>query len=336
MLLLALVSLPGMLHAEGKGDEPADPVVDLAVTAPATGVITRPAGGLPAKPCTSRPGLAPDMVIIPAGRFYMGFPDTESGRDSVEGPSHGVTLVQPFALSRCEVTVAEYRAFVKDTGYVSDGETKGCYALKDDGSGGELRKDRDWRKPGFVQEDNHPVVCVSWRDARAYAHWLSLRTGERYRLPSEAEWEYAARAGTETPRYWGADGDNTQACGFANGADLSVKELFNDWKWGVNNCHDKYVFTAPAGSFQRNWFGLSDMLGNALEWVADCWHGSYSGGPPVDGSSWLDDAGGDCSQRVLRGGGWSYLPRNLRSAFRNWFPAVEASINVGFRLARAL
>jgi formylglycine-generating enzyme required for sulfatase activity len=289
-------------------------------------------GTLPAAPCTSRPGEGPEMVLIAAGRFEMGSLEGEAGRYPDEGPQRPVTVVRPFALARCETTVGEFRRFAAETGYVTDAERgAGCYTLSEDGGTVEQRKEASWRAPGFPQDDGHPVVCVSFSDARVYARWLSLRTGAAYRLPTEAEWEYAARGGTTTSRFWGDDAD--AACAYANGADQSAKAGFADWT--VADCDDRALYTAPAGSYRRNAFGLSDMLGNVWEWVEDCWHDSYAEAP-ADGSAWLEGGGGDCARRVLRGGGWYYKPGNLRSAYRSRLTADEASYNVGIRLARTL
>jgi len=274
------------------------------------------------------------MVVIEAGRFSMGSTEGEEGRFDNEGPQHPVSVVKPFALARCETTVGEFRRFVEETGYETDAERGGgCYALKADGFGWEQRADASWSSPRFAQDDTHPVVCVSFNDARAYARWLSLRTGATYRLPTEAEWEYAARAGTTTSRFWGDDPD--AACVYANGADRTVKDRLPDLKWAVAECDDGALFTAPAGSYRRNPFGLSDMLGNAWEWVEDCWHESYEGAPS-DGSAWLETGGGDCARRVLRGGGWNSGPGYLRSAARYRLTADGADFAVGLRLARTL
>lgn len=173
---------------------------------------------LSAIPCTSEPGMGPEMVLVESGRFVMGSPEDEEGRRDNEGPQKEITIVQPFAIARCETTVGEFRRFVEETGYVTEAESgEGCYALNEAGTGGEQRQDRNWRDPGFSQTDDHPVVCVSWNDAVAYAEWLSRRTGVTYRLPSEAEWEYAARAGAEFSRFWGDEPD--EGCDFANAAD---------------------------------------------------------------------------------------------------------------------
>jgi sulfatase modifying factor 1 len=179
-----------------------------------------------------------------------------------------------------------------------------------------------------VQTDSHPVLCVSWNDARAYAQWLSRKTGKRYRLPTEAEWEYAARAGGTAARYWGDD--PAQACRFANVADQS---RIQTWAFGQKHeCTDCHYFTAPAAAYAPNRFGLYDMIGNVWEWTDDCWNASY-GGAPADGTAWTV---GYCSQHVCRGGSWSTVPRFARSAARHKNPADFRDNLTGFRLARNL
>jgi len=290
--------------------------------------------GLPAKPCQSRPGEGPEMILIEPGPFRMGSPQADAEADAAERPQHPVTIVRPFAIARCETTVGEFRRFVAETGYRTDAERgDGCYTLNEAGDDSEQRAGSSWRGPGFPQTDAHPVVCVSHRDARAYARWLSLRTGADYRLPTEAEWEYAARGGTTTSRFWGDSAD--AGCAFANGADRTAKERFALSDGQVMDCDDGALFTAPAGRYRRNAFGLSDMIGNAWEWVEDCWHEGYQG-VPSDGSAWLESNGGDCSRRVLRGGSWGSVPRFLRAAGRGGGNADGASSDVGFRLARTL
>ena len=236
----------------------------------------------------------PELVAVPAGTFRMGSgPDDDEALDR-ERPRHRVRVGR-FALGRYEVTRREYRAFAEATG-----------------------ADDSWRDPGFAQGDRHPVVNVSWRDAQAYVQWLSRETGERYRLPSEAEWEYAARGGTTTRRHWG-DSSSSQ-CGYANGT--------------VASCDDGAARTAPVGSYAPNAFGLSDVLGNVWEWTDDCWHENYAGEPPDDGRAWT--RAGDCGRRVLRGGSWYNLPRSLRSAARPWNLAGTRDAFTGFRVARTL
>ena len=211
----------------------------------------------------------PEMAVVPAGSFRMGSPGDEEGRYDDEGPVHGVTIPAPFAVGRYEVTFAEWDACVA---------AGGC---------GRYRPgDRGWGR------GSRPVINVNWNDAKAYVKWLSAKTGKEYRLLSESEWEYAARAGSSTRYSWGDDvGSNRANCA---------------------NCGDSYERTAPVGSFAANGFGLHDMHGNVWEWVEDCWNGSYRGAPK-GGSAWLS---GDCSGRVLRGGSWSNKPRYLRAADR--------------------
>ena len=204
----------------------------------------------------------PEMVVVPAGSFTMGSPSSEKGRYDGEGPQHRVTIPEPFAVGKYEVTFAEWDACVA---------AGGCY--------GHRLYDPGWGR------GQRPVIVVSWEDAKAYVGWLSRKTGERYRLLSEAEWEYAARAGTRTRYHWGHSIGRNQAncdgCG----------SRWDDEK------------TAPVGSFPANGFGLHDVHGNVWEWVEDCWHGSYAGAP-TDGRAWA--TGGDCERRVLRGGSWNY------------------------------
>lgn len=270
--------------------------------------------------------LGPKMVVIPAGKFPMGSPEDEKGRDSDEGPQHRVRISKAFALGVTEVTVTAFRGFVEGTGYRTSAEQgDGCYAWT--GSSWELDKKLHWRKPGFEQGGDHPVVCVSWRDATAYAKWLSGQTGEDYRLPTEAEWEYATRAGTNTRYYWG--NEEEPACRHANCCDTNCEY---PWK---SSCDDGYKNTAPVGRFQPNGFGLFDTSGNVWEWTADCWHGDYENAPE-DGRAWGEEDGGNCARRVLRGGSWSSKPRRLRSADRSRGAPDDRNDRIGFRLARAL
>jgi len=276
----------------------------------------------------------PRMVVIPAGEFTMGSPPAEAGRGVDEGPQRQVAIAQPFALGRSEVTVAEFRRFAEDSGYRTEAERDaralGCsgFIYADPASGPNPQPVTSWRSPGLAQAESHPVLCVSWNDARAYAQWLSKKTGRTYRLPSEAEWEYAARAGSVSARYWGDD--PAQACRFANVADQS---RFQTWGFGQKHeCTDGHYFTAPAGGYAPNRFGLHDMLGNAWEWTEDCWNASYAGAPQ-DGSAW---ATGDCAQRVARGGSWSTVPRFARSATRYRNTADHRDNLTGFRLARVV
>ena len=270
------------------------------------------------------------MVRIPPGKFLMGSPDTEAGRDVNEGPQHEVTISRPFALSCHEITVGQFRQFVENAGYRTTAEKsgKGCYGtnakMTEIGQLAEL----NWKNPGFEQNDNHPVVCVSWDDAQAYVTWLSRRTGAAYRLPTEAEWEYAARAGTTAARYFQDD----QQCKYANGVGQEVISI-GGYKGMWPECDDGYVYTAPVGSFGENHYGLSDMLGNVLELTEDCWHKNYHNAP-TDGSTWLEKGGGNCNHRVGRGGSWLNEPQDLRSAVRSSGSTDDVGFILGFRIAR--
>ncbi|MFZ1415569.1 MAG: formylglycine-generating enzyme family protein [Defluviicoccus sp.] len=278
----------------------------------------------------------PEMVVIPAGSFMMGAAPGEEKREGLRfrlrnlaQPQHRVS-VAAFAAGKYEVTRGEYAAFVKATGR---GAGDGCWIW----TGQRIAKDPDksWRDPGYAQDDRHPVACVSWQDARAYTDWLSGTTGKRYRLLSEAEWEYAARAGTTTARFWGQDPN--QACAYANGADQTAKAgIPGAAGWDVAGCTDGYAYTAPVGSFHANAFGPFDTLGDVFEWVEDVWHNNYRGAP-ADGSAWTDGEARDSSRvRVVRGGSWDYVPSDLRSANRGRRKPIDRGSYKGFRVAQSL
>ena len=271
----------------------------------------------------------PEMVVIPAGQFVMGTAPDEEERENLSAqfrnrsqPQRRV-VVRQFSAGKFEITRGQYRAFAEATHH-SGNE---CFFWN--GSDFELDRQKDWRSPGYVQDDMHPVACVSWEDASAYVRWLSQKTGRNYRLLTEAEWEYAARAGTTTPRYWGDDA--SRLCDFGNGADLTAtRQLPAARRWDSATCDDRHAHTAPVGSFRANAFGLHDMLGNVGEWTQDCWNGNYRGAPP-DGRTW---ASGDCSMRAVRGGAWDDAPTGLRSAYRVGSPTTIRLYSRGFRVAR--
>ena len=274
------------------------PVVQPVVQPPPVpAVLVPPAAPPRPKPppalLTDGPGL-PEMVLIPAGRFTMGVPEAESRREQTDDddarPLHEVVIGQPFYLGKYPITRRQYAAFVNATGY------------KDDGGA--------WRSVGFQTNDDHPVVRVSAIDAEAYAKWLSDATGQTYRLPTEAEWEYATRAGTTTARFWGDD--------------------FADYE---RYAHNDQKGTAPVGGGrQANAFGLVDMLGNVWQWCADPWHPNYKNAPG-DGSVW---AGGDPGRRVFRGGSSGNDPGDLRAGVRYHIDRGSRINDAGFRLARTL
>ncbi len=237
----------------------------------------------------------PEMVVVPAGRFRMG--DLSGGGDSDERPVHDVTIDYSFAVGKYEVTFAEWESCVNDGG---------CTHRPDD---------KGWGR------GTRPVINVSWDDAQEYVAWLSRKTGRAYRLLSEAEWEYVARAGTTTKYWWG----NRASHDYANyGTDECCA--------GVAVGKDRWEYTAPVGSFEANTFGVFDTAGNVWEWVEDCWHSSYKSAPVV-GSAWTT---GDCDMRVLRGGTWILYPGGLRSAIRGRVGTGVRTVGSGFRVARTL
>jgi len=213
----------------------------------------------------------PEMVAIPSGSFDMGSPGSEAGRAKDEGLVHRVN-VAAFALGKTEVTRGQFSAFVKKTKYSSGDK---CWTHE----GGKVEeRNGNWLAPGYAQDDKHPVACINWNDAKAYAEWLSRTTGKKYRLPTEAEWEYAARGNTSTARYWGDKPD--EACAYADVADKTAQaQIRGASSWSAHKCTDGFAYTAPAGSFKANAFGLNDMLGNVWEWTEDSYHDSYKGAP---------------------------------------------------------
>jgi len=260
----------------------------------------------------------PSMVELPTGRFKQGATRAENA-SSFEMPIHWVVIVRPLSMSANPVTVDEFQQFIAATGR----EVQGCDIY--DGEW-KNRPDSSWKSPGFSQSGTHPVTCVSWNDAQAYAGWLSTATGHQYRLPSASEWEYAARSGGEAVQPWNANA--SAACADANVADASAAQRYPGWT--VFACNDGYVYTAPVGSFKANAFGLNDMLGNVFQWTEDCWHPDYVGAP-IDGSA---RSGGDCSERELRGGSWFSTPAYVRANYRNHFAADYRTSSAGFRLVR--
>lgn len=304
--------------------ESADATSSCASSPDASALPAAP-GPLPAAPTGFRDCPdCPEMVPLPAGDFQMGSPSEETGRKENEGPVHRVVLPS-FAIGRTKITRAQFAEFVAASAYKTADH---CYTFED-GAWND-RRNRDWRNPGFAQDDTHPAVCISWLDAKAYAIWLSHKTGQTYRLPTEAEWEYAVRAGTSGPRYWGEATE--QACAFANILDQTAADKLVDiGNIEVHRCADGYPFTAPAMRFAPNRFGLHDMIGNAWEWVEDCGGGDNYTRAPTDGRA---ATLGSCHFRVLRGASWLSPPRETRSAARSTGVALLRSSGTGFRLAR--
>ena len=272
----------------------------------------------------------PDLVVVPAGTYRMGSPASEAERQTWEGPVHGVTITHPFAVGVHEVTRGDFSQFVSETGH-SAGDACSTY---EDGAW-TLRPGRTWRSPGISQTDDHPVVCVSWSDAKAYVAWLGRKTGQAYRLLSESEWEYVARAGTSTARYWG--GSEVEQCRYANGRDQAFVRQYPDWVVDGQitvSCDDGHAGTAPVGSYEANGFGLHDVIGNVWEWVEDCWNESYEGAP-AHGEAWATGSQ-HCQWHMRRGGSWTLNPLSLRSAQRNANESDVRGYWGGFRVARTI
>jgi formylglycine-generating enzyme required for sulfatase activity/translation elongation factor P/translation initiation factor 5A len=284
--------------------------INLTPTAPTTKTWTDPTTNMV-------------FVWIPEGCFQMGSPTSEKDRGSDEGPVHKV-CVDGFWLGKYEVTRGQFRKFITATQYKTDAEKEGSSYGYKDGNWKNV-EGYNWKNSGFEQNDSHPVISVSWNDAKEMAKWMSKNSKYTFKLPTEAEWEYACRAGTQTSRFWGDDPD--QACKYANVADKFAKKQFSGWT--IHNCTDGYVFTAPVGKFLDNPFQLSDMLGNVWEWCEDAYssdaykkHGSKS---PVIRSG---------ANRVIRGGSWFDDPGDLRSAVRDYSSPGNRGNRIGFRLLR--
>ena len=268
--------------------------------------------------------VVPSSISMPGGAFLMGTAQAEIDKlckeykdwaefFKGEAPQHKVTIAKPFAVGRFAVTRGEFAAFVSETGYSVPDE-----AYTWEGSKWELRKGRSFRNLGFTQDDSHPVVCVNWDDAKAYVEWLSGKTGKDYRLLSEAEWEYACRAGIQTPFWWGSSISAEQA------------NYNGNYTYGGGKKGEYRQKTVPVKSFQPNSWGLYQVHGNVWEWCEDCWTENYHNAPS-DGSA---RATGDCSRRVLRGGSWISGPQLLRAANRIRYLADDRLYYCGFRVAR--
>lgn len=280
-----------------------------------------------------RKPILPPMVAIPAGVFTMGSLEPRIGDGSHnpgEGPPHQVR-VKAFRLAAVETTVAQFRQFVEATGHKTQDE---CWQF--DKANGIALKEVKWHSPAVAPGEFHPVMCVTWEDANAYVAWLSRETGRAFRLPSEAEWEYAARAGTVT-RYSSGDAPEL-LCEHANLKDRRFKAAArrdHGLDMLVTDCDDGAEYTTVAGMYKPNAFGLYDMMGNVAEWVADCQHPNYEGAP-ADGSAWTGgcDRAGEGDYFITRGGTYSSSRQVLRSAARGHGGRTNASsLGEGFRIA---
>ena len=271
----------------------------------------RPGYGEPFKDCLE----CPELVVVPAGSFMMGASPGEEVFNHEREDRVQVNIAEPFAVGRFAVTRSEFAAFLAATAHNSDG---GCYDISSSEVKG--RAGRDWRSPGFLQDDRHPVVCVNWHDAKAYVAWLASHTGKGYRLLTETEREYVARAGSITPFWWGSTISTDQA-----NYDGSIT-------YAGGAAGERRRATVPVDSFLPNPWGLYNVHGNAWDWTEDCWNPTNAGNSG-DGSPRLT---GDCSLRVIRGAGWNNAPHTLRSARREREPINVRASRMGFRVARTL
>ncbi len=279
------------------------------------------------------PGKTPAMVVIPTGQFQMGM--AVDAKDHLEAamPRHQVTISKGFAIARSAITVSQFREFVRASGYVPDSIKLGGSSVYDERSGA-LRDDSsaDWQDDyaGQKAEDTLPVVNISWDDTSAYAAWLSQRTGKTYRLPSEAEFEYALRGGTTSRYWWGNKAPKRKVENVTGSGDRSHSG--RHWSHAFKGYRDGFWGPAPVMSFAANPFGLYDINGNVSEWVADCWHDSYLRAPD-NGSAWLNPG---CRAHVIRGGSWGSSPDQVDSAYRQGANGDVRSGRVGFRVVREL
>ena len=279
-------------------------------------------------------GRGPRMVVIPHGAFTMGAPADEPGSTDAERPQRNIRFDRGFAMAVTEVTVGDYRRFVNATGYQTRSARRGFSMVYDERSGNFVRRSNvDWRHDhiGALAADNTPVLHASAVDAAAYANWLSEQSGHRYRLPSEAEFEYALRAGTGTAFPWGDGREVPDGVGnLTGGNDRSPSG--RQWSNAFPGYGDGHWGPAPAASFVANRWGVHDLAGNVSEWVADCWHENYRRAP-ADATPWVNPG---CRTHVIRGGSWASAPDQARSAWRAPAQRDTTNARLGFRVVRDL
>jgi formylglycine-generating enzyme required for sulfatase activity len=278
-------------------------------------------------------GRGPQLVVVPHGAFRMGAQPGEAGATDVERPARNIRFERGLAISRTEVTVGEFGRFIAATGHRARSVRRGYSTAYDERSGNLVRRGGvDWRSDyaGKPASDNLPVVHVSAKDAAAYAEWLSEQSGQRYRLPSEAEFEYALRAGNPARFPWGEGNPPARSGNYTGGLDVSPSG--RKWQNAFAGYGDGAWGPAPVGSYNANRYGLHDLAGNVSEWVADCWHDSYRRAPG-DGSAWVNPG---CRIRVLRGGSWASSPAQTRSAWRLGSGADNTNARTGFRVVREI
>jgi formylglycine-generating enzyme required for sulfatase activity len=298
----------GESEARDDGNDRSDRVADAD---PAKSIT--PGSGASFRDCDD----CPEMVVVPAESFVMGSPDSEAGRATTEGPERRVRLDDILAIGKFEVTREQFDAFVKAERHKT---SESCRVLDTDNAKWATKKGATWRRPGFEQSDRHPAVCIDWNDAKAYVEWLSRHAGRNYRLLTEAEWEYAARAGT-------TGAFSTGRTITTDEANYNGNHAYEDGRKGILRGG-----TVRVGTFGANDWGLHDMHGNVWEWVEDCFEKSYSNAP-VDGSA-VTEAG--CTNHTVRGGSWASHPNDVRSATRYHAPDGLATSELGFRVARTI
>ncbi len=280
-----------------------------------------------------RTGQAPNMIVVPAGEFLMGSAPGDENAVKNEQPQRRVSILRGFAIAQHEVSVAQFRSFVDATGYRTDAENAGKSRVYDEKTGTLIEKEGvNWRDDfyGDNADADLPVIHVSWNDATAYAAWLSEGTARTYRLPTEAEFEYVQRSGSQTAYWWGDGAPDNVVANLTGDRDKS--ESRRRWTGGFGRYGDGYWGPAPVMSFVSNPFGVYDMGGNVSEWVEDCWHSTYAQAP-ADSSAWVNPG---CSRRVIRGASWSSDPAQARTAARLSAGAASRFSRVGFRVVREL
>jgi len=267
------------------------------------------------------------MMNLPLGNFKMG--DLAGDGRDIEKPVQNVLIEKPIAISKFPITVGAFHDFVAATGYVTEAEINsevGCWGVREDISIGWLPTE-NWKVNRLNQDENHPVVCVSWNDAQAYTTWLTTETGFTYRLPTEAEWEYAARGGSESKYYYG---DNvSDVCNHINHADYQMIKAWNA-DTAVSTCDDGYLTTSPVGQYPANGFGLYDSYGNVWEWVLDCYEPNLNG----IGANPLIRTTEGCKEHTLRGASYASQTVGTTSSYRNSGLADERTIDYGFRVVK--
>ncbi len=275
----------------------------------------------------------PDLMTLPQGTFSMGTRPGgyEASEATGESPPVSITVPAPFLIGRTEVTVGQFSRFVRASGYHA---ATACRAYED--GRWTLSSKAAWQRTaaGDPVREDWPVTCVTWHDAQAYVTWLSAKTGRPYRLPSEAEWEYAARGTVDAPRYWGWNSFEgvsiSDACDNANTFDVTALRTYS-FAWPHAQCADGFAALAPVGSFNPNAYGLYDVIGNAWEWAQDCYTASYAN-RARDSRAWVWSGG--CEERVMRGGSWASRPLSARATSRGHRETGFAGTDVGFRIAR--